>query len=128
MNGQSLFAIRIRVAIRNQNRIAFGLSYVFYTGDYFGYKRICDRCHYDADGLRARCCEASAYHVEPIRFTLNLGAPYEPAFHWVDKYDGITEFNPERRSLDFAGFDGNPRHFYPNEWNNLGPASDLHTA
>ena len=51
-----------------------------------------------------------AYHVAPIRFTLNLGAPYEPAFHWVEKYDRITQFNPERRSLDFAGFDGNPRH------------------
>jgi hypothetical protein len=59
------------------------------------------------------------------RLTLNLGVRYEPAFHWVEKYDRMTHFNPERRSLDFAGVDGNPRHFYPNDLNNLGPRFGL---
>ncbi|MEX2262560.1 MAG: TonB-dependent receptor [Bryobacteraceae bacterium] len=59
------------------------------------------------------------------RLTLNLGFRYEPAFHFVEKYDRLTHFNPERRLLDFAGQDGNPRHFYPNDWNNLGPRFGL---
>jgi hypothetical protein len=59
------------------------------------------------------------------RLTLNLGLRYEPAFHWTEKYNGITHFNPERRSLDFAGQNGNPRHFYPNDLNNLGPRFGL---
>jgi hypothetical protein len=59
------------------------------------------------------------------RLTLNFGLRYEPAFHWVEKYNRITHFNPQRRLLDFAGEDGNPRHFYPNDWNNLGPRFGL---
>lgn len=59
------------------------------------------------------------------RLTLNLGMRYEPAFHFVEKYNRLTHFNPQRRLLDFAGQDGNPRHFYPNDWNNLGPRFGL---
>jgi hypothetical protein len=59
------------------------------------------------------------------KLTLNLGVRYEPAFHWVEKYNRITHFNPERRALDFAGEDGNPRHFYKNDWNNVGPRFGL---
>jgi len=55
------------------------------------------------------------------RLTLNFGLRYEPAFHFVEKYDRITHFNPVRRLLDFAGQGGAPRHFYGNDWNNLGP-------
>jgi hypothetical protein len=56
---------------------------------------------------------------------LNLGLRFEPAFHWVEKYNRMTNFNPQRRLLDFAGVDGNPRHFYENDWNNLGPRFGL---
>ncbi len=59
------------------------------------------------------------------RVTLNLGLRYEPSFHWVEKYDRITNFNPEKRTLDFAGKDGAPRHFYPNDRNNFGPRFGL---
>ena len=59
------------------------------------------------------------------RLTLNFGVRYEPAFHFTEKYDRITSFNPERRLLDFAGQDGVPRHFYPNDWNNIGPRFGL---
>ncbi|MBI3683159.1 MAG: carboxypeptidase regulatory-like domain-containing protein [Acidobacteria bacterium] len=59
------------------------------------------------------------------RLTLNFGLRYEPAFHFVEKYNRITHFNPQRRLLDFAGEDGNPRHFYPNDWNNAGPRFGL---
>lgn len=55
------------------------------------------------------------------RLTLNFGIRYEPSFHFTEKYDRITNFNPERRLLDFAGQNGAPRHFYPNDWNNIGP-------
>ncbi len=57
--------------------------------------------------------------------TLNFGLRYEPAFHFVEKYDRITHFNPQRRLLDFAGQSGNPRHFYTNDWNNVGPRFGL---
>ena len=56
----------ICVAVCEKDRIAFRLSYVFYTGDHFGHERIRDRSHYDADRLRALCCEAPAYHIGPI--------------------------------------------------------------
>lgn len=59
------------------------------------------------------------------RLTLNFGVRYEPAFHFVEKYNRLTHFNPQRRLLDFAGEDGNPRHFYKNDWNNLGPRFGL---
>jgi hypothetical protein len=59
------------------------------------------------------------------RLTLNFGLRYEPSFHFVEKYDRITSFNPERRLLDFAGANGAPRHFYPNDWNNFGPRFGL---
>jgi len=59
------------------------------------------------------------------RLTLNLGLRYEPSFHFTEKYDRITCFNPERRTLDFAGQNGAPRHFYVNDWNNLGPRFGL---
>ncbi len=59
------------------------------------------------------------------RLTLNFGLRYEPAFHFVEKYNRLTHFNPQRRLLDFAGQDGNPRHFYPNDWNNVGPRFGL---
>jgi hypothetical protein len=55
------------------------------------------------------------------RLTLNFGLRYEPAFHFTEKYDRITHFNPQRRLLDFAGQNGAPRHFYPNDWDNIGP-------
>jgi hypothetical protein len=64
------------------------------------------------------------FKVSPS-LTLNFGLRYEPAFHFVEKYNRITHFNPQRRLLDFAGQDGNPRHFYPNDWNNLGPRFGL---
>lgn len=64
------------------------------------------------------------FKVSP-KLTLNLGLRYEPSFHFVEKYNRITNFNPERRSLDFAGQNGAPRHFYPNDWNNLGPRFGL---
>ncbi len=59
------------------------------------------------------------------RVTLNFGFRYEPAFHFVEKYNRLTHFNPQRRLLDFAGEDGNPRHFYKNDWNNMGPRFGL---
>jgi len=59
------------------------------------------------------------------RITLNLGVRYEPAFQWVEKYDRITCFNPEKRTLDFAGQNGAPRHFFPYDWNNPGPRFGL---
>lgn len=59
------------------------------------------------------------------RLTLNFGVRYEPAFHFVEKYNRLTHFNPQRRLLDFAGEDGNPRHFYKNDWNNIGPRFGL---
>jgi hypothetical protein len=59
------------------------------------------------------------------RLTLNFGIRYEPAFHFTEKYNRITHFNPQRRLLDFAGDDGNPRHFYPNDLNNFGPRFGL---
>ena len=59
------------------------------------------------------------------RLTLNLGVRYEPAFHWIEKYDRISAFNPERRTLDLAGVGGAPRHFYTNDWNNVGPRFGL---
>lgn len=55
------------------------------------------------------------------RLTLNFGLRYEPAFHFVEKYNRLTHFNPQTRTLDFAGENGNPRHFYKNDWNNIGP-------
>ncbi len=64
------------------------------------------------------------FKVSP-KLTLNLGLRYEPAFHFVEKYNRITQFNPERRLLDFAGEGGAPRHFYKNDWNNLGPRFGL---
>ena len=59
------------------------------------------------------------------RLTLNFGLRYEPAFHFVEKYDRLTHFNPQTRLLDFAGENGNPRHFYKNDWNNIGPRFGL---
>jgi len=59
------------------------------------------------------------------KLTLNLGLRYEPAFHYVEKYNRITSFNPEKRTLDFAGQDGAPRHFYRNDWKNFGPRFGL---
>ncbi len=59
------------------------------------------------------------------KLTLNFGMRYEPSFHFVEKYNRITQFNPERRSLDFAGVEGAPRHFYRNDWNNAGPRIGL---
>jgi hypothetical protein len=50
---------------------------------------------------------------------------YEPAFHFVEKYNRMTNFNPVKRTLDFAGEDGNPRHFYTDDWNNIGPRFGL---
>ncbi len=64
------------------------------------------------------------FKVSP-RLTLNLGLRYEPAFHWTEKYNRISNFNPEKRTLDLAGVDGAPRHFYPNDWNNWGPRFGL---
>ena len=59
------------------------------------------------------------------KLTLNLGLRYEPAFHYVEKYNRLTNFNPETRTLDFAGQNGAPRHFYENDWNNFGPRFGL---
>ncbi len=59
------------------------------------------------------------------KLTLNLGLRWEPAFHYVEKYNRLTNFNPEKRTLDFAGQDGAPRHFYRNDWNDFGPRFGL---
>jgi hypothetical protein len=64
------------------------------------------------------------FKVSP-RLTLNFGVRYEPAFHWTEKYDRISSFSPERRTLDLAGVNGAPRHFYRNDWNNVGPRFGL---
>ncbi|MBL8227317.1 MAG: TonB-dependent receptor [Bryobacterales bacterium] len=59
------------------------------------------------------------------RLTLNFGLRYEPAFHYVEKFNRLTSLNPERRTLDFAGENGAPRHFYKNDWMNFGPRFGL---
>lgn len=59
------------------------------------------------------------------RLTLNFGLRYEPAFHWTEKYNRISNFSPEKQVLDFAGVDGAPRHFYPDDYNNFGPRFGL---
>lgn len=64
------------------------------------------------------------FKISP-RLTINLGLRYEPAFHYVEKYNRISNFNPERRTLDLAGVEGAPRHFYQNDWNNFGPRIGL---
>src|SRR5262245_42703539 len=64
------------------------------------------------------------FKISP-RLTLNLGVRYEPAFHYTEKYNRISSFNPARRSLDLAGVGGAPHHFYKNDWNNFGPRIGL---
>ncbi|MEK7751991.1 MAG: TonB-dependent receptor, partial [Acidobacteriota bacterium] len=59
------------------------------------------------------------------RLTLNFGVRYEPAFHWIEKYNRISSFNPGKRTLELAGVDGAPRHFYRNDHNNFGPRFGL---
>ena len=55
------------------------------------------------------------------RLTINLGLRYEPAFHFTERFNRISQFNPATRVLDFAGENGNPRYFYKNDLMNFGP-------
>lgn len=64
------------------------------------------------------------FKISP-RLTLNLGVRYEPSFHYTEKYNRISSFNPQQRTLDLAGVNGAPRHFYKNDWNNFGPRIGL---
>jgi len=84
------------------------------------------------------------------RLTVNVGLRWEPGLHFTEKDDRISSFDPEapcavqsplmqRTSAEVscarfapgadtlrrAGVDGAPRHFYKNDWNNLGPRLGL---
>jgi hypothetical protein len=59
------------------------------------------------------------------RPTVNLGVRYEPSFHFVKNTIALLISIPSAASWNFAGQNGNPRHFYRNDWNNLGPRFGL---
>jgi hypothetical protein len=84
------------------------------------------------------------------RLTVNAGLRWEPGFHFTEKENRISSFNPQavcaaqsplmrNTSADMncgrfaagvvtlirAGVDGAPRHFYRTDWNNLGPRIGL---
>lgn len=80
------------------------------------------------------------------RLTINAGVRWEPGFHFTEKENRISSFDPQATcaqqsrlmqgtsaqvncarfapgatTLMLAGVNGAPRHFYRNDWNNLGP-------